>query len=154
MAQTRGVFPGGYNRVSHGAEPQKESAAELAPAKIVMDIMGKGATKGLWGPEPLMKGGVMGHFGPIYVAFAASKYIRLVVGKESSEVHGLGIVQGVHRETSHIRIAKAETMWARGTGKGVTESLACRKQYWPGGSGTGTREGGTLGKPKSKSPVT
>jgi len=142
VAQTRGVFPGGYNRVSHGAEPQKESAAELAPAKIVMDIMGKGATKGLWGPEPLMKGGVMGHFGPIYVAFAASKYIQLVVGEESSEVHGL------------IRIAKAETMWARGMGKGVTKSLACRKQYRPGGSGTGTREGGTLGKPKSKSPVT
>jgi len=84
VAQTRGVFPRGYNRISHGTETQKESATELAPAEIVMDVVGEGATKGLWGTEPLMKGGIMRHFGPIYVAFAASKYIQLVGGKESS----------------------------------------------------------------------
>jgi len=107
-----------------------------------MDVMSKGAMKGLGGAKPLVKGGVVWHFGPIYVALTASKYIQLVVGEERPEVHGLRIVQGVHREACHIHIAKSEAMWVQGTGKGVAKGLVCRKQYQPGGSGMVTREGG------------
>jgi len=48
-----------------------------------MKIMGKRTTKGFQRMEPLMKGGMGGHFLPINIALTASKDINLVVAKKA-----------------------------------------------------------------------
>jgi len=83
-AQTRWVFAGGDNRIRHGAKTQKESAAELTPAEVFMNIVSEGTTECLWRPKPLVKGGVVRHFGPVEVTFAASEHIQLMMSEESS----------------------------------------------------------------------
>jgi len=77
-----------------------------------MDIVSGRAAKSLRGAEPFMEGRVKGHFFPIYIALATREDINLVVSEERSEIHSLGVVEGIDWEARHVRVAEMKTVGA------------------------------------------
>jgi len=59
-----------------------------------------------------MEGRVKGHFLPINIALATRKNINLVVGEERSELHSLGVVEGIDWEARHIRVTETKAVGA------------------------------------------
>ncbi len=120
-SQPRRVRSSGGDRGCNLTIAQKEGAAKLSLAKVIMNVIASNNAERVLGAEPFMQPSSWWHFLPVKVTFASTKDIHLELGLKGLEVLYLGVIVNIKQESINIGKGNPDVSIRFDTVKGVAK---------------------------------